>query len=95
MLCNNAGEYLYGIGNNGSGDGKFLKPVGLVIDKLNSLMLCDAGSRKLQLFTLDGKCITRIAGSFFEDGDPRYAVISDTGHLFVSDSDWNCVLVFH
>ena len=95
MVINIAGEYLHDIGSKGSGDGQFLKPIGLVIDKFNRLIVCDAGNRRLQCFTLDGKYIAQIAGSFFEGGYPRYAVISNTGYLFVSDSDRHCVHVFH
>ena len=95
MVFNNAGKYLRDIGSKGSGDGQFLEPKGLAIDKFNRLIICDAGNKRLQLFTLDGKYIAQIAGSFFEGGFPRYAVISNTEHLFVSDSDLHCVHVFH
>ena len=95
MVFNNAGEYLYDIGSKGSFDGQFLKPTGLVIDKFNRLIVCDAGNSRLQLFTLVGKYIAKIAGSFFEGGYPRYAVISNTGYLFVTDTDLDCVHVFH
>ena len=95
MVFNNAGEYLHDIGSKGSGDGQFLKPIGLVIDKFNRLIVCDAENKRLQLFSLDGKYITQIAGSFFEGGFPRDAFISNTGYLFVSDSDRHCVHVFH
>ncbi|KAM7445802.1 hypothetical protein ABFA07_005781 [Porites harrisoni] len=96
MVFNNAGEYLYDIGSKGSGDGQFGKSIGLdlAIDKFNRLIVCDAGNRRLQLFTLNGKYIAQIAGSFFEGGYPRYAVISNTAYLFVSDSDRHCVHVF-
>ncbi|CAH3180235.1 unnamed protein product [Porites evermanni] len=96
MVFNNAGEYLYDIGSKGSGDGQFGKSIGLdlAIDKFNRLIVCDAGNRRLQLFTLDGKYIAQIAGGFFEGGYPRYAVISNTAYLFVSDSDRHCVHVF-
>ena len=95
MVFNNAGEYLHDIGREGSGDGQFSGPIGLAIDKLNRLIVCDAGNRRLQLFTLDGKYITQIAGSFFEGGYPRSAVISNTGYLFVTDTSRKCVDVFH
>ena len=39
--ANNAGEYLYDIGSKGSGDGQFLCPTGLAIDKFNRLIVCD------------------------------------------------------
>ena len=94
MVFNNAGEYLYDIGNKGSGDEQFLKPIGLVIGKLSRLIVCDTGNSRLQIFTLEGKYISQIAGSFFEGGYPRYAVISNTGHLFVTHTDPDCVNVF-
>ena len=95
MVFNNAGEYLHDIGSEGSGDGQFLEPSGPLIEKFNRLLLCDARNRRLQLFSLDGKYITQIAGSFFEGGYPHYVVISNTGHLFVTDSRRHCVHVFH
>ena len=95
MVFNNAGEYLHDIGSEGSGDGQFSEPTGLAIDKFHRLIVCDSGNRRLQLFTLDGKYIAQIAGSFFEGGYPHYAVISNTGHLFVTDSCRDCVHVFH
>ena len=94
-VFNNAGEYLQGIGSFGSGDGQFSSPIGLAIDKFNRLIVCDGGNRRLELFTLDGKYITQIAGSFFEGGDPHSAVISNTGYLFVTDTSRQCVHVFH
>ena len=95
MVFNSAGEYLHGIGSKGSCDGQFLEPNGLVIDKFNRLIVCDSGNSRLQLFTLNGKYIALIAGSFFEYGYPHFAVISNTGHLFVTDSQRHCVHVFH
>ena len=94
MVFNNAGEYVHDIGSKGSGDGQFSEPRSLVIDKFNRLIICDSGNRRLQLFTLDGKYISQIAGSFFEGGYPHNAVISNTGNLFVTDTQRHCVYVF-
>ena len=95
VVFNNAGEYLHDIGSKGSGDGQFSGPTGLVIDKLNRLIVCDAGNSRVQLLTLEGKYIAQIPGSFFKGGYPHSAVISNTGHLFVTDSWRHCVHVFH
>ena len=95
MVFNNAGEYLHDIGRKGSDDGQFSCPIGLAIDKFNRLIVCDGGNRRLQLFTLDGKYIAQIAGRFFAGANPRHAVISNTEHLFVTDSRRHCVHVFH
>ena len=95
VVFNNAGEYLHDIGSKGSGDGQFSGPTGLVIDKLNRLIVCDAGNSRVQLLTLEGKYIAQIPGSFFKGGYPHSAVISNTGNLFVTDSWGHCVHVFH
>ena len=95
VVFNNAGEYLHDIGSKGSGDGQFSDPTGLFIDKLNRLIVCDAGNSRVQLLTLEGKYIAQIPGSFFKGGYPHSAVISNTGHLFVTDSWRHCVHVFH
>ena len=95
VVFNNAGEYLHDIGSKGSGDGQFSGPTGLVIDKLNRLIVCDAGNSRVQLLTLEGKYIAQIPGSFFKGGYPHSAVISNTGHLFVTDSWRHCGHVFH
>ena len=95
MVFNNAGEHLHDVGSKGSGAEQFLEPIGLVIDKFSRLIVCDAGNKRLQLFTHDGKYITQIPGSFFEGGRPHSAVNSNTGYLFVTDTSRHCVHVFH
>ena len=96
MVFNNAGEYLYDIGSEGSGDGQFLGPTGLAIDKFNRLIVCDAGNRRLQLFTLDGKYVAKVAGSFFDHNSNLLGcVVSNTGHLFVTDFNKHCIYVFN
>ena len=92
MIFNNAGEYLYDIGSNGSGDGQFEFPTGLAIDKFNRLIVCDTINWRLQLFTLDGKYI---AGSFFDDNTHLVGcAVSETGHLFVTDKNKHCIFGF-
>ena len=49
------GIYLHDIGCEGSNDGQFDCPIGLVIDKCNQLVVCDVNNGGLQLFTLRGK----------------------------------------
>ena len=95
MAFNNRGEYVHDIGSEGSGDGQLMFPSGLVVDKFDHLIVCDTGNRRLQLFTLDGKFITRISESFFENGGLASCAVSNNGHLFVSDIDNNCVYVFN
>ena len=95
MVFNNAGEYLYDIGSEGTGDGQFLAPIGLAIDKFNRLIVCDAGSRRLKLFTLEGKYVAKVAGSFFDHTSVLGGcAVSNSGHLFVTDHDKHCIYIF-
>ena len=97
MVFNIAGEYLYDIGSEGTGDGQFSGPTGLAIDKFDRLIVCDAGNRRLQLFTLDGKYFAKVAaGSLFvHNSHPFGCAVSDTGHLFVTDNNKHCIFVFN
>ena len=96
MVFNNVGEYLYDIGSEGSGDEQLCFPAGLAIDKFNRLIVCDAGSRRLKLFTLEGKYVAKVAGSFFDhDSVLCCCAVSNTGHLFVMDNDKHCIYVFN
>ena len=97
MVFNIAGEYLYDIGTEGTGDGQFSGPTGLAIDKFDRLIVCDAGNRRLQLFTLDGKYFAKVAaGSLFvHNSHPFGCAVSDTGHMFVTDNNKHCIYVFN
>ena len=96
MVFNNAGEYLYDIGSRGSGDGQFLCPIGLAIDKFNRLIVCDTNNHRLQLFTLDGKYVAKVAGTFFDNNSFLFGcAVSNTGHLFVTDHNKHCIYVFN
>ena len=96
MVFNNVGEYLYDIGSEGSGDGQLRFATGLAIDKFNRLIVCDGGNRRLELFTLDGKYVAKVAGSFFDHNTQLFGcAVSDTGHLFVTDCNKHCIYVFN
>ena len=96
MVFNNAGEYLYDIGSEGTGDGQLRFPTGLAIDKFNRLIVCDGGNRRLQLFTLDVKYVAKVAGSFFYHKSHLVGcAVSNTGQLFVTDHNKHCIYVFY
>ena len=96
MVFNNAGEYLYDIGSEGTGDGQFSGPNALAIDKFNRLIICDRDNDRLQLFTLDGKYVAKVAGSFFDHNSHLLGcAVSNTGHLFVTDYNKHCIYVFN
>ncbi|XP_022801934.1 protein lin-41-like [Stylophora pistillata] len=59
-----SGTFLYEFGTQGSQDGRFESPHGLLVDSSNNLLVCDFGNHRVQQFSLDGrftgKSITRL-----------------------------------
>ena len=89
------GVYLHDIGCKGSNDGQFVDPFGLIIDKYNQLIVCDASNQRLQVFTLSGRFLSKIDGQYFENGVPSTVAINSGGSLIVGDYV-NCrISVFH
>ncbi|XP_015779100.1 PREDICTED: E3 ubiquitin-protein ligase TRIM71-like [Acropora digitifera] len=88
------GMYLHDIGCEGSNDGQFNYPVGLVIDKYNQLIVCDGNNRRLQLFTLSGKFLAKLQGEYFHNITPWNAASNNNGNLFVPDRLGNHIFVF-
>jgi len=64
------GEFLYDIGGEKSGNGHLSKPLGLVTDWLNNLVVCDGGNSDVKVFTLDGKFLNKITSDYSR----RYAL---------------------
>ena len=93
-VFNNAGVHLFDIGEKGSGDGQLMNPSSLAIDKFNHLIVCDTSNQRLQVFTLDGKLVSKIEESFFNDSYLESCAVSNSGYLFVTDRFRDCVYVF-
>ena len=91
-VFNKTGVYIHDIGCEGSNDGQFDCPVGLVIDNYNGLIVCDAKNERLQLFTLSGNFLSKLQGRYFKDNNPGFAAINDK-NLFVAG--WSSIYVFH
>ncbi|XP_068676502.1 E3 ubiquitin-protein ligase TRIM71-like [Montipora foliosa] len=87
------GVYLHDIGCEGSNDGQFDGPYGLVIDKYNRLIVSDARNHRLQLFTLSGKFLSKIDGQYFKTVFPSCVAINSGGSLIVGE--YNRISVFH
>jgi len=86
------GKFLYNIGSQGTGDGQLKGPVGLAIDRFNNLIVCDGDNRRLQIFGLDGKFVTKIDKLF--SSVPWSVAMSNNGKVFVTDFGKDCVYVF-
>jgi len=87
--------YLQDIGCKGSSDGQVDYPVGLVSDKCNRLIVCDANNRRLQLFTLGGKFLSKLEGDWFNDSPLRAAINLSSDTLIVSSFEGSDIYVFH
>ena len=92
------GLYIHDIGCQGSNDGQFDCPVGLIIDKCNRLIVCDVNNPALQLFTPSGKFLSKLQGKWLNISKPRpchVAINLNSDTLFVSSLRGNCIYVFH
>ena len=88
------GVYIHDIGCEGSSNGQSNYPVGLVIDKLNQLIVCDVNNQRLQLFTLSGKFSRKFNGEYFNNNKPWCAALNNNGNLIVADQFGNCIFVY-
>ncbi|XP_068726419.1 E3 ubiquitin-protein ligase TRIM71-like [Montipora capricornis] len=89
------GVYLHDIGCKGSNDSQFHCPHGLVIDKYNRLIVCDAENHRLQLFALDGNFLSKIDGQYLENRPPSYVAINSGGNLIVASIVNRPISVLH
>ena len=93
-VFNKEGVFLYNIGSEGSCDGQFSYPAGLAVDSFGRLIVCDFSNNRLQVFTLDGKFVTKIEPQRTGLGRPLSVAVSNDGRLFVTDVEKQCIHVF-
>ncbi|XP_015779083.1 PREDICTED: E3 ubiquitin-protein ligase TRIM71-like isoform X1 [Acropora digitifera] len=89
------GVYIYDIGCEGSSDGQFDCPRGLLIDKCNQLIVCDADNGRVQLFTLSGEFLSTLGEEWFFDSPWCAAINLNSDTLFVSSFSRYDIFVFH
>ena len=88
------GEFLYDIGSEKPSDGHLSKPLGLVIDPFNNLVVCDGGNSDLKVFSLEGKFLYKITSSSLKH--PCSVTFSSSENsLFIADSAKDCVAFFY
>ena len=92
-VFNDKGEFRYSIGTSETGDELLNSPVSLAVDRFNNLVVCDQKAG-LQIFTLDGKFLSKIEGVHTGFNSPNSVAVSSDGRLFVTDKNENCVHVF-
>ena len=92
-VFNDNGVFLYSIGTSETGDELLNSPVSLAVDRFNNLVVCDQKAG-LQIFTVDGKFLSKIERLHSGFNSPNSVAVSSNGQLFVTDKNENCVHVF-
>jgi DNA-binding beta-propeller fold protein YncE len=89
------GKFLLAMGSQGTGNGQFVAPEGIAVDKQGRIMVCDFGNSRLCVFAASGAWI----GSFGTSGSargqfgyPRAVAIAPDGTVLVADVRRNRVL---
>lgn len=84
-------------GAAGDGEGQFNLPSALAIDRQGRLYVNDSLNFRLQVFTLEGKLITR----FGESGDgsgsfnrPKGIAVDSEGHIYVAEALFAAIQIF-
>lgn len=89
------GEFMYKIGEKGSGEGQLRNPRGMTVDSKDNLVVCDSGNHRLHMFTIDGRAFAvgtqgKQSGQFDK---PQDVVVTADGKLFVTDYSNNRVQI--
>jgi len=96
-VFNTAGKFLYKFGKKGEGEGEFIIPRCLSVNKAGHLMVCDQTNHRVQVFELSGKFLanfgTKGSGIGEFDRPISTAVLSD-GKIVVTDCGNNRIQIF-
>ena len=91
-----SGKFLKSIGQKGSGEGEFIRPLGMtVVD--DEVIVCDTGNHRLQVFTSDLVFVRQIGS--LGSGNGRFNTPFDVAHdkegnLYITDFGNNRIQVF-
>ena len=82
------GNFQYKFGKKGGGDGEFMYPNCLYVNKSGHLMVCDSNNHRIQAFELDGKFVGKFGTWGSNLGEVNFlcsvAVLSN-GRIVVSE----------
>ena len=89
------GGFLYQFGTNGIGEGQFIRPRCLAVDKLGHLLVCDPDNKRVQIFELDdSKAIFKgTIGTNGEIMEPFSAGVLSDGRIVVNDIANKCIQI--
>ena len=91
------GNFLYKFGKRGKGNGEFIKPRCLSINKAGHVMVCDASNHRVQVFELSGKFITKFGSQGVSKGEfdmPTATAVLSDGRIVVSDFNNHRIQIF-
>ena len=88
------GNFQYKFGKRGAGDGEFIFPRCLLVNKSGQVMVCDSGNGRVQVFELNGKFV----GKFEKKGkfstlDPHALAVLSTGRFVFTDAVEHCIQI--
>jgi len=96
VKINREGKFVKTIGSRGSGQGQFIKPVGVAVDKNGNLFVADKGNKRIQVFSETGEFIRSIAVDGWQEHmfNFPYLCFDHLGQLYATDPPNNRILVF-
>ena len=85
-------------GSTGNGDGQFLTPAGIAIDKDDNIYVTEIGNNRIQVFDKNGTFITKWGKEGSGNGEfgNLHGIFVDraTGWVYVADTANNRIQVF-
>lgn len=88
-----SGKELMAFGKKGSDSGQFLKPLIAAVSPQGKLLVLDSETSWIQVFTPDGKFVTRFAGPAMNLYHPAGLAVSSDGTVAVADTGGNRVVL--
>ena len=89
-VFNYDGNFQYKFGKQGGGDGEFMSPCCLSVNKSGHLMVCDLGNHRIQVFQLNGKFVGKFGTEGSNLGEfnfPASLAVLSNGRIVVCE--WN------
>ena len=98
QVFNHDGNFLMTWGSTGNGDGQFLTPAGIAIDKDDNIYVTEIGNSRIQVFDKNGTFITKWGKEGSGNGEfgNLHGIFVDraTGWVYVADTANNRIQVF-
>ena len=91
------GNFQYKFGKRGGGDGEFIYPCCLSVNKSGHLMVCESGNHRIQVFELDGKFVGKFGTKGSNSGDllcPLSVAVLSNGRIVVCDQNNHRIQLF-